>query len=100
MPLCFVFKLSNDNTISSGGWLSSKGPIKILQIFSHGNMQNMAINIGLSVMHKWSPISDSVWVNPILASVAVNQVNLHCFILIDKRFISGGLTKIGAEHLN
>ena len=37
----------------------------ILQIFTHGNMQNVAINIGFSIMHKWSPVSDSAWVTPI-----------------------------------
>ena len=37
----------------------------ILQIFTYGNMQNMAINLGLSVMHKVPPVSNSACVIPI-----------------------------------
>ena len=37
----------------------------ILQIFTHGNMQNVSINIGFSLMHEWSLVSDSAWVTPI-----------------------------------
>ena len=59
-----MLKISNEMTILWGGF----GIIQwsdILQIFTYGNMQNMAINLGLSVMHKVPPVSNSACVIPI-----------------------------------
>ena len=57
-----MFKISYDNLMRMSIIIQVSN---ILQIFTHGYMQNAAINIGFSIMHKWSPVSDSAWVTPI-----------------------------------
>ena len=61
MPWCFVFKISYDNVMRRLIIIQGSN---ILPIFTHGNMQNLAINIWFFVMHMWFLVSDSAWVTP------------------------------------
>ena len=84
-----MFKVSYDNLMRRLVIIQGSN---ILQIFTHGNTQNVAINIGFSIMHKWSPVSDLAWVTPIslhqmhwsTCTLAMEMYTLHSHLCYTK----------------